>query len=151
FPQPMYAPLRDLSPQYLLPGVELVPAETMGLLLVNHAFIEAYMAGLNHEMARQLLFNGYPTDQRGSYFRQFWDVSAYVSQPSDPTDPAALAELLKDVPLEHTWDKTKPLGGHPNRTDVVANNLVLLIRGELLRRYPNAIIYAGKAKKGADG
>src|SRR5207245_7885822 len=36
-------------------------------------------------------------------------------------------------------------------TDIVANNLVLLIRGELLRRYPNAIIYAGKAKKEADG
>jgi hypothetical protein len=151
FPQPMYAPLRDLSPEYLLPGVELVPPETMGLLLVNHAFIEAYIAGLNHEMARQLLFNGYPTDQRGSYFRQFWDVSAYVRQPSDPADPVARAELLKDVPLEHTWDTAKPLGGHPNRTDIVENNVVLLIRGELLRRYPNAIIYAGKAKKEPNG
>jgi hypothetical protein len=30
---------------------------------------------------------------------------------------------------------------------VVANNVVLLIRGELLKRYPNAIIYVGKAKK----
>jgi hypothetical protein len=151
FPQPMYAPLRDLSPDYLLPGAELIPPETMGLVVVNHAFIEAHMAGLNHEMARQLLFNGYPTDQRGSCFRQFWDVSAYVRQPSDPVDPVALAELLKDIPLEHTWDKAKALGEHPNRTDVVKKNVVLLIRGELLRRYPNAIIYAGKAKKEADG
>ena len=33
------------------------------------------MVGLNHEFARELLWREYPTDQRGSYFRQFWDVS----------------------------------------------------------------------------
>jgi hypothetical protein len=151
FPQPMYAPLRDLSPDYVLPGVELVPPDTMGIVLANHQFIEGYLAGLNHEMARQLLFNGYLTDQRGSYFRQFWDVSAYVRQAGDPTDPAALAELLKDIPLEHTWDKSLALGEHPNRTDVPLNNVVLLVRGELFKRYPNCIVFAGKAKRNPDG
>jgi hypothetical protein len=151
FPQPMYAPLRDLSPDYVLPGVELVPPDTLGLLLSNHAFIEGYMVGLNHEMARQLLWNDYPTDQRGSYFRQFWDVSAYVPQAGDPSDPAKLRELLKDIPPIHTWPKPLALGEHPNRTDIVENNVVLLVRGELFKRYPNAIVYAGKAKRGADG
>jgi hypothetical protein len=33
----------------------------------------------------------------------------------------------------------------------VKNNLVLLVRGELFRRYPNAIVYAGKAKRNPDG
>ena len=33
------------------------------------------MVGLNHEMARELLWREYPTDQRGTYFRQFWDVA----------------------------------------------------------------------------
>ena len=146
FPQPMYAPLRDLSPDYVLPGVELVPPNSLGLLLTNHRFIEGYMVGLNYEMARQLLWNDYPTDQRGSYFRQFWDVSAYVPQPSDPTDPKALIELLKDIPPIHTWPTPTALGTHPNRTDIVANNVVLLVRGELFKRYPNAIVYAAKAK-----
>jgi hypothetical protein len=151
FPQPMYLPLCDLDPDYLLPGVETVPPDTVGLLISDHAFIESYMVGLNHEMARQLLWNGYPTDQRGSYFRQFWDVSAYVPQPSDPTDPAALAELLKDIPPINTWPLPVPLGQHQNRTDIVANNVVLLVRGELFKRYPNAIVYAGKAMPGPDG
>jgi hypothetical protein len=146
FPQPMYIPLRDLSPQYVLPGVDLVPPDTLGLLVTNHAFIEAYMVGLNHEMARQLLWNDYPTEQRGSYFRQFWDVSAYVPQPGDPSNPAQLKELLKDIPPIHTWPKPLPLGQHPNRTDIVQNNVVFLVRGELFKRYPNAIVYAGKAK-----
>ena len=105
------------------------------------------MTGLNHEMGRQLLWYGYPTDQRGSCFRQFWDVSAYVRQPGDPSDPAALAELLKDIPPINTWPTAAALGDHPNRTNVEPDNVVLLIRGELLKRYPHAIIYAGKAKK----
>ena len=38
------------------------------------------MVGLNHEMARELLWREYPTDQRGSYFRQFWDASVAVER-----------------------------------------------------------------------
>ena len=145
FPQPMYIPLRQLSQQYILPGVDLIPPNSLGLLQTNHAFIEAYMVGLNHEMARQLLVNAYLTDQRGSYFRQFWDVSAYVRQPGDPADPAALAELLKDIPPIHTWPRNSRLGDNENRKDIIESNLVLVIRGELLKRYPNTIIFAGKA------
>jgi hypothetical protein len=145
FPQAMYGPLRDLSTEYILPGVELILPDTVGLLQTNHKFIESYMVGLNYEMGRQLLWNDYPTDQRGSYFRQFWDVSAYVPTATDPTDPAQLTELLKDIPPIHAWPKLTPLGQHPNRTDIVLNNVVLLVRGELFRRYPNAIVYAGKA------
>ena len=118
FPQPMYAPLRDLSPQYILPGVDQIPAETVGLLETNHAFLEAYLTGLNHEMARQLLWAGYPTDCMGSYFRQFWDVSGYVRQPGDPGDAAALAEALKDIPPINTWPLSGPLGMHENRAAV---------------------------------
>jgi hypothetical protein len=150
FPQPMYAPLRDLSEEYILPGADQIPADTVGLLEANHAFIEAYMVGLSHEMARQLLFVGYPTDCMGTYFRQFWDVSKYVPQPGDPTDPSQLAEALKDIPPIVTWLLDAGLGEHENRSDIVPDNLVLIIRGELLRRYPDAIIYAAKAKVDGD-
>jgi hypothetical protein len=152
FPQPMYSPLRDLSPEYLLPGVDLVPPSSVGLLQSDPTLIEAYMVGLNHEMARQLLWRGYPTDQRCSCFRQFWDVSAYVRQAGDPTDPSQLHELLKDIPPINTWQPLSvPLGQHPNRPGIAANNLVLLVRGELFRRYPSAIVYAGKAKRDPKG
>ena len=151
FPQPMYLPLRDLNQGYLLPGVELIPPDTLGAVVDNHAFIESYLVGLNHEMARQLLWNGYPTDQRGSYFRQFWDVAGYLPQAGDPADPAALAEALKDIPPVNTWPLSRALGQNENRPNVVVDNIVLLVRGELLRRYPNTVIFAGKAKAGTDG
>jgi hypothetical protein len=146
FPQPMYRPLADLSQDYLLPGLEKVPPNTLGLLVENHAFIESYMVGLNHEMSRQLLWEEYPSDGRGSYFRQFWDVSGYVPESADPHDPALLRERLKDIPPIHLWRGDNQLGANPNRPVTGDGDLVLLVRGELLRRYPNALIYAVKAK-----
>jgi len=147
FPQPMYEPLRDLAKAYILPGLDTVPPDTMTVLEANHAFIEAYLVGLNHEMARQLLWHDYPTDMRGSYFRQFWDVRSYVPRPSDPAD---LKEALKDIRPIHTWPDGNDLGSNQNRADL-GDNVVLLMRGELIRRYPTAVIYACQAVLGADG
>jgi hypothetical protein len=128
FPQPMYEPLRDLSQDLLFPGLEFVPPNTVQLLQTNAKFIESYMVGLNAEMGRELLWRGYPTDQRGTYFRQFWD-----------TVGAAESEL--DIPPVHQWG-TRGLGANAAGG---GDRLVLLIRGELLRRYPNTVIYAVKA------
>jgi hypothetical protein len=147
FEQPMYEPLRDLSQDWLLPGVKDIPANCTSLLVTNQRFIESYVVGLNHEMARELLWNEYPTDQRGSCFRQFWDVSAYVWPEGATPDP----ELLKDVKEIHTWRRS-PLGGNTARVPPPGgNHLVFLVRGEVLQRYPNTMVYAVKAKVGPDG
>jgi hypothetical protein len=143
FPQPMYEPLRDLSQDHLLPNLADVAQDTVALVLEDHAFIEAYHAALNHETMRRLLLAGYPTDQRGSPFRQFWDVSGYVARAGDPTDSDALRDRLNDVPPLHDWPTAAPLGTNRNRPD--ADGLVLLVRGRLLRRYPGAIVYACRA------
>jgi hypothetical protein len=154
FPQPMYVPLRDYSQDWLLPNVGEVPPDTLALLHGDHAFIEGYMAGLNQEMGRLLLWNHYPTDQRGTYFRQFWDVSSYVPAPGDPpAGSAALQEKLYDIPpiaatsATAGWPIATPLGSHDNR-GISGDSLVLLLRGELLRRYPDAVIYANPAVAG---
>ena len=65
------------------------------------------MVGLNHEMARELLWREYPTDLRGSYFRQFWEVKG-ISNPDTPAD----AEQLKDITKIHTWPSASALGSH---------------------------------------
>ena len=137
FPQPMYEPLRDISLEWVLPGLATVPADTVALLETNQKFIEAYMAGLNHEMSRELLWNEYPTDQRGTYFRQFWDVRAFVTTDGSEPDP----DGQKDIRPMHTW-KTA-LGTHSSRDP--AERLVFFLRGELLRRYPQLIVYIARA------
>jgi hypothetical protein len=138
FDDPMFGELKLLSQEYVLPNIDKVPINSVTLMETNQGFIEAYLAGLNHEMSRELLWREYPTDQRGTYFRQFWDVSDNI-QESDQ-------EKKYDIKKMHTWEKE--LGRHTPR--VITNPsgsayLVLLIRGELLKKYPNTQVYAQKA------
>jgi len=146
FDTPMYEPLRNISTELLVPNLNLIPQNSITLLETNQRFIESYMVGLNHEMARELLWREYVTDQRGSYFRQFWDVSNYVNM-DDSLSEEELKEKLRDIKPIHTWQKSSDLGKHNNREDEGdITQLVLVIRGDLLKKYPNAVIYAQKAK-----
>ena len=146
FPYPMYEPLRDISAELLVPNVNQVKQNTISLLETNQKFIESYMVGLNHEMGRELLWREYPTDQRGSYFRQFWDVSDYVNTDLTLTNEE-LEERLKDIPPIHEWTRDSELGDHNNREDGGdEEQLVLVVRGDLLKRYPNTVVYAQHAQ-----
>jgi hypothetical protein len=143
--QPMYEPLKNLSAELFLPNINLIEQNSITLLQTNQRFIESYMVGLNHEFARELLWREFPTDQRGSTFRQFWDVRGVFN--ASNLDDEALKESLRDIPPLHRWSKQSELGDHDNREQGLDNEeeLVLVIRGELLKRYPNAVIYAHRA------
>src|SRR5205823_560094 len=80
FGEPMYEGLQQVAPWLFLPGVENVEADGVALLETTPGVIEAYMAGLNHELSRELLWREFPASLAGTPFRQFWDVSG---QPGD--------------------------------------------------------------------
>jgi hypothetical protein len=143
FDRPMYEPLRALGQDWLLPGLDQIPANTVTLMLANQRFIESYMTGLNHEMSRELRWNEYLTDLRGSYFRQFWDVRGAEPSPGQTLD----LEQLKDIREIHTWPKTSALGHNSPRPPVPPGEerLVLVVRADLVRRYPNTEVYALQA------
>jgi hypothetical protein len=146
FDIPMYKPLLDISTELFLPNINYISQNSISLLETNQKFIESYMVGLNHEFARELLWREYPTDQRGSYFRQFWDVSSYLDTKN--LDEKALKEKLRDIPPLHRWSKFSNLGDHDYREEQgeKEEEAVLVIRGELLKKYPTAVIYAHKAE-----
>jgi hypothetical protein len=148
FKQPMYEAVRDLSSELLIPNVQCIPQNTISLLQTNQRFIESYMVGLNHEMGRELLWREYPTDQRGTYFRQFWDTRDFVDMVPGGEAKDTLEKELYDIGFIHDWESNTDLGSHNNR--VYANPdeeaLVLVIRGDLLKKYPNAVIYAARAE-----
>jgi hypothetical protein len=83
------------------------------------------MIGLNAEMASELLWRGFPTDQRGTYFRHFWGTDM------GPAAPADIDDLCLNL--------GRALGTAP--ATAPGEQFVLLLRSSLLRRYPNAIIY----------
>jgi hypothetical protein len=145
---PMYEPLDKLSDDYFVPNLKLIPNNTISLMKTNQEFIESYFVGLNHEFARELLWREYPTDQQGSYFRQFWDVKNFVDL--DKRDAKTLAEDLKDIPPIHQWRPPQTLGSHNKRAAAGrAAQVILVIRGDLLKRYPNTFIYAQQAQWGS--
>ncbi len=186
FPQPMYEPLRDLSQDLLLPGLEYVSQNSITLIETNSAFVNSYMAGLNVEFASELLWREYPTDQRCTPFRQFWDAAETVMQPAKEQELRTLVvterkaeldaitdanekdkliakyieekwrESLRDIKPIHKWKNTRldtritDMGGSAidKTTDAGGENenLVLLVRGDLLKKYPTALIFAVKAE-----
>ncbi|PSQ45301.1 hypothetical protein BRD17_01765 [Halobacteriales archaeon SW_7_68_16] len=136
FDEPTYKLLADLDQEYFLPGVGAVPRESVGVLQTNPEFIEAFMTGLNHEFASELQWRNYPTDRRGTYFRRFWERRG--NPEADESNP----EEMADIEPIHTWDEND-LGDNQVHGDTAS--VVLLVRGELLRRYPNTTIFAAKA------
>lgn len=148
FDDAMYAKLRDISTELLLPNIGLIPPETITLLKTNPGFIESYMVGLNHEFGRELRWREYITDTRGSYFQQFWSVDGIVPPPPaagapGPT-PDQLKAMYRDIVPIDTWPGASVLGKHrppqrPNHGD-----LVLTLRGEIVKRH-KMLIYAQKA------
>lgn len=141
FTEAVYTYLLELSKNFILPNIDKLPDNSITLLENNQSFIEAFMVGMNHEMARELLWNEYPTDQRGSYFRQFWNIDDSIL-PLD-ADPEKDKELKLDIRKINTW--SHKLGeNNPRGTD--ASNLVLVIRGQVFKKYPNTMVFAQKAE-----
>lgn len=134
FDQPMFNPLRKLSEQYLMPGADDIPRDSIGALATNPAFIESFMVGLNHQFARELLWRRFPTNRSGTYFRKFWN---------DTGNPSATPE--PDISKIQQWSNTD-LGGN-----IGTPSVVLIVRGEVLRRFPNTSIYMARAKWTSNG
>ncbi|MEZ4684673.1 MAG: hypothetical protein R3B47_00945 [Bacteroidia bacterium] len=133
FTDPMYEELLNISFNDFVPNMDLVPPNTVGTLEPNREFIEAFMVGLNYEMARELLWREYPTDQRGTYFQHFWDSIDHDYHGDEQLDISPI----------HEWDRISSLGSHPGE-GTSQGQLALVIRGDLFRRYPDMNIYLQK-------
>ena len=73
-------------------------------------------------------------------------MSAYVPQKGDPSDPVR-ARAAKRHSADPYMAHAASAGPASQPHGHCSNNVVLLVRGELFKRYPNAIVYAGKAKR----
>lgn len=118
---PLSRKLEKIAPEVFLPGVGKLPEDFIIAVKTNPRFVEALMLGANHEMGRELLWQGFPTDQRGTPFQHFWQR----------------LDQKVDIDEIHRW-RTASLGKQPGSGEM----LVLLIRGQLLERFPTLSIYA---------
>ncbi|HSI93555.1 MAG TPA: hypothetical protein VK925_08640, partial [Jiangellaceae bacterium] len=130
FRTPMASSLAELGQDLLLPGLDGVPPNTVVPLRTNTPFVEAYLVGLNNEFGRELLWREFPTPARATYFDRFWDPGPGSSRPPD-------------IPALPSWsDRSLGAGA------VTVERFVILVRSELLRRYPHAVVYATRPAPG---
>ena len=142
-PEALYQRLAAYDQNAFMPGVDGIPQDLVMLVRVNQHFIDSFMAGANVAMNGELLWRGFPTDLRGTPFQRFWDriaVSGFPIPQFTLLDDMQPIHLWGAQPLGHRID---PVGGDPDR-------VALLVRGQLLRRYPNTAVYAWKKTPNAD-
>ncbi|HEX8082184.1 MAG TPA: hypothetical protein VF557_18375 [Jatrophihabitans sp.] len=123
FRLPTALALLSADPEWFLPGLGALPMNQVALLQQNGPFIESYLVGINHEMMRELLWREYPTDRRGTPFQRFWPR---------PDGSAEIAPI-------NTWTDSTELGRRLLNVDGL---VVLLIRADVLRRYPDLVVTA---------
>jgi hypothetical protein len=133
---PLYRLLVRLDPEFLMPGVGELADESVGLAAVNQSFIEAFLVGANTELARELVWREYPAKLSDTWLRTFWDNAGKEDASGQP---------VTDVPEIASW-KTGSLGTHPSPSLDPSRVLVLVVKGELLRRYPNTLVSAVPAQ-----
>jgi hypothetical protein len=135
-PDPVVDRLRRLDPGWVLGGVQLLPPNSISLFRSNPQFVEAVLAGANHEFARELVWRGYPTDSMGTCLPRFW-----------PTPRRADGSLPDDVAPMATWGDR--LGNNPaaEPDGVHGETTIVVVRGDLLRRYPETVVSAVFGRK----
>jgi hypothetical protein len=132
FEDPMYWDLLALGSQWVMPGVGRLGANRVRLVEADKTFVGAFLIGAGHALGQELLWRGYPVDLRATFFHRFWD---YVDQKTN------------DIEDLHTWDPDLTIRDNMGGTD--ATMTVIVIRGDVLRRYPNAHVFL--MKRATDG
>jgi hypothetical protein len=133
---PVYREVVRLDPQLILPAPGALPQNGVTSVGTNPWFIAAVMAGANHEMCREMLWRGFSTDLRATCLRNFWDRSGRQPRPKAPPD--------HDIAPMTDWSPAAPLAAHAGAGTA---QTVVLIRGELLRRFPRTAVYLTRARR----
>lgn len=126
--------VRALDARHVVASID-VPPDSVGVLTPHAAFIEAVMLGANHELVRELRWRGAAIDPHATPLRRYFDVRGQ-------TTPAPL-----DLPPVATWARASRLGTHLTSRD----QTVVVVRGELVRRFSDALVFAVRATRHGTG
>jgi hypothetical protein len=133
--EPLSTFLAHEQPDIFLPGASAVPYDSITVLEENPRFVESFLAGANEELRRELVYREYPFDQRASAFTRFWDRGADAATTGND-----------DVPPLDQWNAV--LG---KNSGSVEPRLVILVRGELARRFPGFMVALNRQTIGSGG
>jgi hypothetical protein len=134
FADPLSLDLIDIAAELLCPGLDALSNNRVVALETNNRFVGSLLIGANHEMSRELLWRGYPADLGATFFHRFW---RYIDADQ------------RDITDLHLWDHAVSIAA--NMRDTAPESTVILVRGDLIARFPNAHFYLQRASLTGNG
>ncbi|MCB9152649.1 MAG: hypothetical protein H6649_01155 [Caldilineae bacterium] len=131
---PAWRFLRDRHPDWLLPGVGQLKDDSVFAFESNSTFVEAFLLGLNTQVMSELRWRNVPIASGCTPLKMFWGRV-------DVAQDARINDVI-DVTL---WDAGSSLGDPGHFPGGGSTNLVLLVRSDLVRRYPATLVSAVEA------
>jgi hypothetical protein len=127
--RPLIQALAALSIDHVLPGAGHIATNRVGLAVAEPTVARAVLVGANEELGRELLWRGFPGALGHTWLKRFW---GRVERSGDAVRP------VPDIEPIESWP--------PDGPSPVPGGVVLVVRGEVLHRYPNALVYAVPAR-----
>lgn len=122
--RPLLPVLFARSPDAVMTNASSLARNRVAIAQADQDFVRALLVGANDELGRELLWRGFPAPLSHTWLRTFW---------GRVVDGVPTA----DIPPIESWPDAGPA------TD--AAQLVMIVRGDVLHRYPNAVVYAVEA------
>ncbi len=132
FLDPVLDDLLGIDDDVVAPGFGDFPPNRVRLLGVNPGFVAACLVGANHAMADEFRWREFPADLAGTFFRRFFGYHDPATTDIDPIEA-----------WKPEWSLTAQV---PSASETTA----ILIRGDLIRRYPDVNIFIAPPAAGGD-
>ena len=128
FTDPLFWDLVELDPDVIVPGLGEFPLNRVRLLAVNAGFVGAYLVGANHQLAR--------SSCGGS------------TRPTSPP-PSSRASSTTPTRTRSTSSRSRagPGSSISDNLPNAAATTVILIRGDLVRRYPEVNVFLAPTRR----
>lgn len=137
---PTWRFLKENEPNWLLPGVGQLKNDSIYAFESNPTFVDAFKIGLNTQTLAELRWRNVPIISRCTPLRMFWGRTNI-----------AHTERLDDITGIHSWDSNTSLGSADHIQSDSGKHLVLVMRTDIFRRYPNTLVSSIKAKLDING
>lgn len=137
---PTWTLLRDHSKEWIIPGAERLPKDSVVAMQTNPTFVDAYLAGLNKQLLDELHWRNVPVDRRSTPLLMFWGHVNFETGRRE-------AEIRPFT----QWGASTDLGApdhqvlHPGDASG-KQDLVIVFRTDLFWRYPATLVYLVKRR-----
>ncbi len=137
---PLWKFLDERARDWLLPGIGELPSDSVVAVASNAVFVDAFLLGANAQALGELRWRDIPVTTGWTPLRRFWSRIGAEGAPATDIRPVG------GLPPLPAWPESSPLGAAEHAAvalpaGATRDELVVVFRTELFRRYPTTVVY----------